>query len=431
MTEEQPLVLFIDDVGRLKEPDSLLEELMSEADARQGKLVFAFAHISQQYLNWCATGSGREVIGLPLETLPIDVWRIDSRFEQWKNASTNPAVHQLLLQCCGHPRSLFDGLAAVLQTDEDLLNSPEEIAVENSRTVIKQKCKFNSFADEELEETIVKWLSIFPQTAGLKDQLWRDGLLLKPADDRTTDYFLPLLLHDWAERRAKDGSSLAFHLQQAYRKDVLMTFGTEKRMEALLYHYEAVLRKAVEGQTFTLKQFYQSNHCGKELEDLEVKAPVPKGTDLVERVPEIQDEELVLSKLREGFIVVNEARIEYLAPFRTAEDNKLIVACVTCKLAKTISLSSWRGIHIQMGKKTAWLKKRNIQHFRVIYTTADQSSMQSQSHEDRIYFIEDDIFEFTKKLGVLCLHQRLGEKMQQKHPYLQRASSNANMWYCP
>ena len=48
-------------------------------------------HISQQYLNLCATGSGREVIGLPLETLPIDVWKTDSRFEQWKERFDEPS----------------------------------------------------------------------------------------------------------------------------------------------------------------------------------------------------------------------------------------------------------------------------------------------------------------------------------------------------
>ena len=431
MTEGQPLVLFIDEVGHLKEPDGLLKELMSEADSRDGKLVFVFAHISQQYLNMCATGSGREVIGLPLETLPIDVWKTDSRFLQWKNASKNPAVHQLLLQCCGHPRSLFDGLAAALQKEEGLLNSPNELAFENARTAIKQKCKFNSFADAELEDVIVKWLSIFPQTAEFKDQLWRDGLLLKLADDTTTDYFPPLLLQDWAGRY---GSSLAFHLKQAYRCDALLGDRKETEMEGLLYHYEAVLRKAVEGQTFTLNQFYRSKHCGKRFEDLRVKAPVPERTDLVERLPNFQNKKRVLSNLKQGFIVVSdfqsEVGIEYLAPFRTAEDNKLIVACVQCKFVKK-SLS-WREIQTKMSMATDWLKNQKIQHFPVIYTTAKKSSLQPQTYEAGIYFTEDDIFEFTKKLGVLRLHtQKLGEKMQQKHQYLQRASSDADMWYCP
>ena len=430
MTEEQSLVLFIDEVEHLKEPLGLLKELMSEADARQGKLVFVFAHISQQYLNKCATGGGsggRTVERLTLEALPIDVWKTDSRFEQWKKADNNPAAHQLLLQCCGHPRSLFDGLAAALQKEERLLQSSDELAFENARAAIKAK-GFNSFADEKLEEAIVKWLSILPGTAGFKEQLWRDGLLLKLADDTTTEYFPPLLLQDWAGRRAKDGSSVAFHLKQAYRCDALL--GTEKKMEGLLYHYEAVLRKAVEDQTFTLWQFYQSGRRGEKFEDLQVKAPVPEQTDLVESVPDFQDQKRVLDKLNQGFIVVsdfqNQVGVEYLAPFRTAEDNKLIVACVQCKFVKTST--NWTSIQTRMSDATEWLKKQKIQHFPVIYTTADQSSMQPQSYTDGIYFMEDDIFEFTKRLGVLRLHtQKLGKKMQQKHPYLQRASSNGDM----
>ena len=424
---DKSVVLFIDEIGEFLDATNLMSRLMQKMDNGAGKLVLVFTHISQQYLNLCATGSGREVIGLPLETLPIDVWKTDSRFEQWKNASTNPAVHQLLLQCCGHPRSLFDGLVAALQKEEGLLTSSDELAFENARTAIKQKCKFNSFAEEELEEAIVKWLSIFPQTAVFKNQLLRDGLLLKPANDRTTDYFPPLLLQDWAGR---DGSSLAFHLKEAFRCDALLGFGTEKKMEGLLYHYEAVLRKAVEGQTFTFKQFYQSKHCGKRFEDLEVKAPVPKRTDLVERLPNFQDQERVLSNLKQGFIVVsdcqNEVGVEYLAPFRTAEDGKLIVACVQCKFVKTST--NWTSIQTQMSTATDWLKKQKIHHFPVIYTTADLSSIQPQTYEGGIYFTEEDIFEFTKKLGVLRLHtQKLGKKMQEKHPYLQRASSNADM----
>ena len=431
---DKSVVLFIDEIGEFQDATNLMSRLMQKMDIGAGKLVLVFTHISQQYLNLCATGSGREVIGLPLETLPIDVWKTDSRFEQWKNASTNPAVHQLLLQCCGHPRSLFDGLAAALQKEEGLLTSSDELAFENARAAIKQKCKFNSFANAELEEAIVKWLSIFPQTADFKDQLLRDGLLLKPADDRTTDYFPPLLLQDWAGRRAKDGSSLAFHLKEAFRCDALLGFGTEKKMEGLLYHYEAVLRKAVEGQTFTLKQFYQSNHCGERFENVRVKAPVPEQTDLVERLPDFQDKNSVLGKLKQGFIVVSdfqrEVGVEYLAPFRTAEDNKLIVACVQCKFVNTST--NWTSIQTQMSTATDWLKKQKIQHFPVIYTTADLSSLQPQTYEDGIYLTEEDIFEFTKKLGVLRLHtQKLGKKMQQKHPYLQRASSKADVWYFP
>jgi len=104
----------------------------------------------------------------------------------------------------------------------------------------------------------------------------------------------------------------------------------------------------------------------------------------------------------------------------------LIVACVQCKFVKTST--NWTSIQEQMSTATDWLKKQKIHHFPVIYTTADLSSIQPQTYEDGIYFTEEDIFEFTKKLGVLRLHtQKLGKKMQEKHPYLQRASSNADI----
>ena len=427
MTKEQPLVLLVDEVGHLKESDELLKQFMSAADSRNGKLVFVFAHISQQYLNECATGSGRTIIPLPLEALPIDAWKQDTDLKV--SAQGHAGIHQLLLQCCGHPRSLFDGVEEARKKNPTLLTNPTEAVLSVARQNIIDACKFNSFAHPYLQTVIPKWFSILGKTPEFHDQIRRDGLLLEVKETEATVFFPPLVLHHYATTYAKE-NSLCFHLQQAYAHDAVLGDGTEKKMEGLLYHYEAVLRKAVEGQTFTLKQFYQSKHCGERFEDLEVKAPVPKRTDLVERLPNFQDEKRVLGQLKQGFIVVsdlqNEVGIEYLAPFRTAEDNKLIVACVQCKFVKTST--NWTSIQTQMSTATDWLKKQEIQHFPVIYTTADRSSIQPQTYEDGIYFTEEDIFEFTKKLGVLRLHtQKLGEKMQQKHPYLQRASSNADM----
>ena len=433
MTEEQPLVLFIDEVGHLKEPDGLLKELMSEADSRDGKLVFVFAHISQQYLNMCATGSGRTVIPLPLEALPIDAWKQDADLKV--SAQGHAGIHQLLLQCCGHPRSLFDGVEEARKKNPTLLTNPTEAVLSVARQNIIDACKFNSFAHPYLQTVIPKWFSILGKTPQFHDQLRRDGLLLEVKETEATVFFPPLVLHHYATTYAEE-NSLCFHLQQAYAHDAMLGKFAEKNMEGLLYHYEAVLRKAVEGQTFTLNQFYRSKHCGEKFRDLCVKAPVPPATGLVKQVQNLQNQELVLDNLNSGFIVVsdlqNEAGIEYLAPFRTAEDNKLIVACAQCKFVEKSPDSSWREIQTKMSTATDWLKKQKIQHFPVIYATADQRYMQRRSYEDGIYFIEDDIFEFTKKLGVLRLHtQKLGEKMQQKHPYLQRASSNADMWYFP
>ena len=139
---------------------------------------------------------------------------------------------------------------------------------------------------------------------------------------------------------------LCFHLQQAYAHDAVLGDGAEKKMEGLLYHYEAVLRKAVEGKTFTLKQFYRSKHCGERFENLRVKNPVPEQTDLVERLPDFQDKKRVLGKLKQGFIVVSDLQNG------TAEDNKLIVACVQCKFVEKSENSSWSEIQTKMSTAT-------------------------------------------------------------------------------
>ena len=56
MFDAESLVLFVDEIGELKkQADDVLK-----ADARKGKLVFVHAHISQQFLDHVATGSGRK-----------------------------------------------------------------------------------------------------------------------------------------------------------------------------------------------------------------------------------------------------------------------------------------------------------------------------------------------------------------------------------
>ena len=85
MSEEESLVLFIDEIGELKkQAEDVLKALMSAADARGGKLVFVFAHINQQFLDHAATASGRKVISLPLKALPIDTWK---QQKDWKEAA--------------------------------------------------------------------------------------------------------------------------------------------------------------------------------------------------------------------------------------------------------------------------------------------------------------------------------------------------------
>ena len=230
--------------------------------------------------------------------------------------------------------------------------SPTEEALIDARQHIIRECKFNSETDERLNKDIPRWFNFVTEDS-LKPALRRDGLLLRLPHDKDTEFFPPLVLRDWARRNAND-RSLAYHLQQAYAADAVLGSDTEKKMESLMYHYEAVLRKASEGKTFTLKLFYKSEHVSPTLVASEVKAKVPAQDTLVEYVKDFSDQARVLELLRTGFIVVsefhNEYALEYLSPFRDASDGTLIVACVQCKFVQ--STAKWSDIQTKMADAT-------------------------------------------------------------------------------
>ncbi|CAE7829071.1 unnamed protein product, partial [Symbiodinium sp. KB8] len=367
VSEEESLVLFIDEIGELKQKaDDVLRALMTEADARGGNLVIA---------------------------LPIDTWK---QKKDWKEAAQKHAgIHQLLLQCCGHPRSLYDGLDEAKKQNLTLLSAPTEEALIKARGHIITECKFNSESRERLNDDIPRWFSLL-EDSDLMVRLARDGLLLKlPHAD--AQFFPPLILQDWAEKSCR--TPLGFHLQQAYAADAVLGLDTEKKMEPLMYHYEAVLRKASEGKTFTLKQFYKSEHSSQSFTDKRVTAPVPERDNLVELVTDFSDRTRVLEFLQTGFMVVsefhNEYALEYMSPFLDASDGTLIVACVQCKFVQ--STAKWSDIQTKMADATKWLKKKkNIKCVPVIYTTADQKSIKPETYAGGIYFNETDMFEFTK-----------------------------------
>ena len=309
-----------------------------------------------------------------------------------------------------------------------LLSTPTEEALIDARQHIIRKCKFNSETDERLNKDIPRWFNFVTEDS-LRPALRRDGLLLMLPRDKDTEFFPPLVLRDWARRNAND-RSLAYHLQQAYAADAVLDSDTEKKMESLMYHYEAVLRKALEGKNFTLNDFFKSARTSDNLWQSEVTMKVPNASQLVRSVKDFSKAEDVLRLLETGFIVVsefhNEYALEYLSPFRNSGDHTLIVACVQCKFVQ--STVNWSDIKTKMADAIKWLKQKKIKCFPVIYTTADQNSIKPKTYAGGIYFNETDMFEFTKRLGVLRLHtQKLGKNMEQKHKWLSRASSNPDL----
>jgi len=425
------VVCFVDEIGDLKEQCTpALLALMAQMDKLHGKLAFVFAHIRQDVLNEQQTASGRRVIPMTLPALPLDVWKVLLKGTKWiEAAAKHPGLHQLLLACCGHPRSLVDGLPAALVEVPNLLSDPSKAALMRARTAIVTECKFNDATDEYMAEVVPAWFNF----VNLMDtgRLARDGLLITvngKHPEAAVELLQPLVLQHWVHRKC-ELNSMAFHLQEAYDSDAVVGPDAEKSFEAIMYHYEAVLRLAVKGKVFTLRSFYQTSHVDPSWGAQEVTARVPKDTNLVVWVPDFSDMDNVLGFLNQGFLVVSRAHgevgIEYLSPFVDVGSGKLIVAAVQCKFVNT-KTDSWTNIKGKMLTAMAGLRKKNVQCFPVVYTTRDQCTINSATFADGVYFTESDLFAFTKKLGVLRLHcEKLGHNLAQTYSWLRRAGSGA------
>ena len=144
-------------------------------------------------------------------------------------------------------------------------------------------------------------------------------------------FLFPLLLQDWA-RRHNTNDSLAHHLQQVYAHDAVLGADSEKKMEPLMYHFEAVLRIASKGAPFAFGKFYKSRHIGKKFKAMNVSAILSLDDDQVKFVDNFESIDEVIRLLGLGYIVVSlkhgEEGVEYLVNLATSQ---LVVAAVQCR----------------------------------------------------------------------------------------------------
>ena len=289
-----------------------------------------------------------------------------------------------------------------------------------ARNAIITKCKFNDWTDEFMLSIVPRWFDVVRPLG--REELARDGLLLTIKSGKAPEIPDVELLHPlvqwWAETHAEE-SPMAHHLHLAYECDAELGPDSEKSMEGLMYHYEAVLRLATEWKPFSLQSFYKSKHIGFEFADRMVSVKVGS-RDLVRYVKNFNDADKLLELLNDGFIVVSKAHtefgIEYLAPFFTSQGN-LIVAAVQCKfVAKS---THWKEIAAKIGIVINNLRRVRIKCFPVVYTTADHYKLMESTFADGVYFIASDLFHFTRKLGIVRLHtEKLGKALKQMYPWL-------------
>jgi len=433
MADGDVLVVLVDEIGHLGDETAAatMQALMSQMDAAGGTLIFIFTHILEGILNSGATGSGRRVVVLPLQPVQLQTWRaIDGLAAA---AAKFPALHQLFLSCSGHPRSIFDGIKAARKGNPTLLlSNPASTEIDRARQCIISECKFSDISDKRLNIVVPQWFNFKATNAEEKEKLQFEGLLHTVCGFDSIEFLFPLQLQHWATRHSasnNSNNSVAFHLHKLYAHDALIDADAEKQMEPIMYHYEAVLRKANEGKVFTLQAFYQTKHVGKQFRDVRVTAPVPERDSLVQYVDKFSDVDGALCALNQGFIVVSTAHselgIEYMAPFRDAVTHDLIVACVQCKFVD--SKAKWTDIGTKLEEAMKPLKEKKVRCFPVVYTTAEQRRFNSGTLDgvDGLYFIESDIFRFTSKLGILRLHtQKLGRALAQDYPFLNATAAN-------
>ena len=272
--EKDHVVLFIDELGVLDEnaPQCanpsvvpLLQALMRSMDVEKNKVVFVFSHLRDAMLERGATeGSGRPIICLALAALQIDTWRAGEHFAVWRQAAAKwSGVHQLRWA----PPITFDGLQAVAEEQPSLLElheAPVSEVLYAARVTIMRVCKFASRLGSLLmgDTTVMQWFNPLEQMdlGVINDR----GLLVRvDTGGEQMAFFHPLVLCDWARQRyIKKKSPLAYHLQKAYESHAGLGEGSEKRMEGLMFHYEAVLRIALEGKPIALNKFYTTDYMG-------------------------------------------------------------------------------------------------------------------------------------------------------------------------
>ena len=128
----------------------------------------------------------------------------------------------------------------------------------------------------------------------------------------------------------------------------------------------------------------------------------------------------VVEQLGFGYIVVpqhsSKEGVEYLLPFVDARSGKLLVACVQCQFMK--KAVDWCSMKFPLQEATCYFKTHGIEFFHVVYTTADQLATAKKTFGEGVYLVEDDIFRFTSRLGILRLHYTLEEVLKAKYPFL-------------
>jgi hypothetical protein len=417
--ESSPLVICIDDVFDYFNPKALVVELMELQDTYEGKIILIFTCISGKKFRDMFKGRGRQVKMVRLELIGMqDVFQcmIPMSSENLKEEELyrEPGVNQFILACSGNARITTKTLPDVTSNwnwnNDRLPPMISKRRIENAR---KRVCEDLGFDLDDINQRLIrKWFSSFHLDVDQRLILEEKGLIYTMqaaphSGEDELDFLSPILLHCWAECNQYMWSGK--HLYELYNADA------GEDMERVLIHYEALLRKSLEGKTVQLREYYNledDDKISEKYRHVTVEIKATTGCNQVQTVEDFKDVDEVLEKLQQGFIVALEKDTAYLVAHDSLNSTKLVITCVQCKF----NVSDTKKLKRVVRKLR---EREDILCIPVIFTSKKYRNFEMDRFGEGMYFCEDDILRFTRRLGILRFHvERLGAELRDQYPSL-------------
>jgi hypothetical protein len=337
------LLVCVDELVRMSDSaqrGQVLAAAMRCMNRRKTNTVFVFsALVAKDVQAWNGNTGRRIANGVQLSLLDNAAALKAVRLEAGGNAARlldQPAVRKILLQCCGHPRAVFDFFLPALRELHDAHPQGDIPAAALSR--ISGKASQRLRVPDELTVELVQQL-VSPAGRLAMDRqlaLQRSGLMVHAS-------VLPIFLREWAykEMHNDDGTKapLAMHINNVYEIDQVVTTGAEKFAEGVFLHWDAARRVALGTTACSLQDMFGKDCRIKTDITGQVRVcPLGQGVPLrvIAEVQSFKEEWThVLQLLHRGYVVVSklttEASVEYLAPLWTDESDELLVLGVQVK----------------------------------------------------------------------------------------------------
>ena len=153
---------------------------------------------------------------------------------------------------------------------------------------------------------------------GMHDDLASRGLVHAARfGDKRKSVLHPLVLQSWADRHREP---LANQIKKMFEEDSVLETTHENKFEAVMLHFDAAVRLALEKESCTLEQLFPGASLKPEsLREVLVLSGLQRRLKPVVELDSFEDVDEVMNSLEYGSIVVSRKRteegIEYLVPW--------------------------------------------------------------------------------------------------------------------